>query len=145
MATLQYAKSPKAALKTLQSGIKHSPQAHTLRLLLARAYQTLQQPKLALSALTEYQPDIAFNEEYYALQGSLAQQLNEHDTAYRTYYLLVAYQPKQSQWWLGLAVALDQQQNYPDALKAYRKAQDFAKLSPSVSAFVQQRISQIRN
>ena len=37
----------------------------------------------ALEVLKGFQPDIAFNTDYYALQGALAQALANYDVAYR--------------------------------------------------------------
>lgn len=145
LAWLQLKNSPEFAIQTLKQGLSYSPDAHTLRLLLAKVYQTTEQPELALSVLTENPPDIVFNPDFYALQGTLAQQLGNTDIAYQSYYQLAAYQPNDSRWWLGLGVALDQQSNFIDAVQAYRKVQRLTNATPAVLAFVKQRIAELEN
>ena len=145
LAWLQLKNSPEFAIQTLKQGLSHSPDAHTLRLLLAKVYQTTEQPQLALTVLTDNPPDIVFNPDFYALQGALAQQLGDTDIAYQSYYQLAAYQPNDSRWWLGLGVALDQQSNFTDAVEAYRRVQRLTNATPSVLAFVRQRITELEN
>ena len=131
------------AESTLLAALNVTPEAHSARLMLARLYVDQQKTTQALALLRVFQPDIAFNADYYALQGALAQQAEAYELAYSSYYKLAIFQPTEPKWWLGLAVALDSGSQVSDARDAYRKAMQLTGLPPATQRFIQQRLSVI--
>ena len=96
----------------------------------------------ALQTLSELEPMVSRNLDYYATRAALAQELEQPAVAARSYQQLVVVQPGEARWWLGLAIAMDKQGRALAALDAYRKALTLP-LSPASRQFVQQRIGQL--
>lgn len=130
-----------SAMDVLGKGIETTNNAHSLRLMLAQLYVSEDARAEALEVLKGFQPDIAFNTDYYALQGALAQALEDYDVAYASYYKLSLFAPKQGKWWLGLAAALDSQGESQDSKQAYQRALRLGRFSQGTETFILQRIS----
>ncbi len=130
-----------SAMDVLDEGIEITNNAHSLRLMLAQLYVSEDARPEALEVLKGFQPDIAFNADYYALQGALAQALEDYDVAYTSYYKLSLFDPKQGKWWLGLAAALDSLGDSQDSREAYQRALRFGRFTKATESFILQRIS----
>src|SRR3546814_1735716 len=73
--------------------------------------------------------------------GSLATQAGRYQDAAQAYRRLLARDGSQSRWWLGLAVALDNQGDAIAARTAYQGALDAGHLEQKAEQFVHQRLA----
>ena len=130
------------AQQVLADGIRLAPAQANFRLMLARVALAGGNKAQALQTLSELEPMVSRNLDYYATRAALAQELEQPAVAARSYQQLVVVQPGEARWWLGLAIAMDKQGRVLAALDAYRKALTLP-LSPASRQFVQQRIGQL--
>lgn len=130
------------AQQVLTDGIRLAPAQANFRLMLARVVLASGNKAQALQTLSELEPMVSRNLDYYATRAALAQELEQPAVAARSYQQLVVVQPGEARWWLGLAIAMDKQGRALAALDAYRKALTLP-LSPASRQFVQQRIGQL--
>ena len=130
------------AQQVLADGIRLAPAQANFRLMLARVALAGGNKAQALQTLSELEPMVSRNLDYYATRAALAQELEQPAVAARSYQQLVVVQPSEARWWLGLAIAMDKQGRVLAALDAYRKALTLP-LSPASRQFVQQRIGQL--
>ena len=130
------------AQQVLADGIRLAPAQANFRLMLARVTLASGNKAQALQTLSELEPMVSRNLDYYATRAALAQELEQPAVAARSYQQLVVVQPSEARWWLGLAIAMDKQGRALAALDAYRKALTLP-LSPASRQFVQQRIGQL--
>ena len=130
------------AQQVLADGIRLAPAQANFRLMLARVALAGGNKARALQTLSELEPMVSRNLDYYATRAALAQELEQPAVAARSYQQLVVVQPGEARWWLGLAIAMDKQGRVLAALDAYRKALPLP-LSPASRQFVQQRIGQL--
>lgn len=124
----------------LRQGLDLAPDRIDLRLMLGRLLHRQQKTSELYNVLKVVRPSVEQHSEYLSLLAMAAQQLNHHQEASELYGLLASYEPEQSRWWLGIAVASDKMQNVPLALDSYRRVQDLNQLPVSVMEFVKQRI-----
>ncbi|MDD9177562.1 MULTISPECIES: tetratricopeptide repeat protein [Aliivibrio] len=122
----------------LQQGIRLNNDSIDLRLALASLLQKEEQPEAALSAL-EYIP-LGASVDYLATRGGLAQKLKLMDLAEESYQMLVATDPDNGRWWLGLAIVYERNAQVKNALKTYKVALTTPGLSRSSQVFVRDRI-----
>ncbi|MDX1636214.1 MAG: MSHA biogenesis protein MshN, partial [Marinobacter sp.] len=111
-----------------------------LRLLKARAHLALGNADQALAALEESVPPVSQNPEYLVTLAALLQQEGRHNDAVGRWAELVAYNDSQAAWWVGLASALEADQQTGGALRAYRQALALSDLSPTLADFCRQRL-----
>lgn len=139
LAALLYGrKQPQKALRVLQQGIELNKNSELLRVTLSKLLVREKQPEAALAVL-EYIPETA-SSEYIAMRGALSQQQIHSNLATESYLMLVAQEPNNGRWWLGLAISYDQAAKPSEALKAYKKALVRVGVSASSQQFVRQRI-----
>lgn len=97
----------------------------------------------AIGLLESQLANAANNENYRALLAGLYQREQlyaQATTAYRN--LLQNFTPKPA-YWLGLALALDAQDQIPAATQSYRKVLDFEQIEPEVKEYTLGRIAQL--
>ena len=139
LAALLYGrKQPQKALRVLQQGIELNKNSELLRVTLSKLLVREKQPEAALAVL-EYIPETA-SSEYIAMRGALSQQQIHSNLATESYLMLVAQEPNNGRWWLGLAISYDQAAQSSEALKAYKNALVRVGVSASSQQFVRQRI-----
>ena len=146
MTVAQCAAALQAGRDTLQQvlaeGIRLAPMRADFRLMQARLAMASGNKALALQTLSDQEPAVASNLDYYATRAALAQELEQPAIASRSYQQLVIAQPAEARWWLGLGISLDKQGRALAALDAYHKALNLP-LSSASRQFVQQRIGQL--
>lgn len=120
--------------------IEQNPQA---RLLKARWYMANGLEQNAVQLLESDLPVFEFNVEYYELLASYYQQFGEPEQAITIYSDLIRSDSQRSDWWAGLAIALDRAGQYQDALTAYKQALQLPGLGVNVQQFVEQRVKQL--
>lgn len=130
------------AQQVLAEGIRLAPMRADFRLMQARLAMASGNKALALQTLSDQEPSVASNLDYYATRAALAQELEQPAIASRSYQQLVIAQPAEARWWLGLGISLDKQGRSLAALDAYHKALNLP-LSSASRQFVQQRIGQL--
>ena len=130
------------AQQVLAEGIRLAPMRADFRLMQARLAMASGNKAQALQTLSDLEPAVASNLDYYATRAALAQELEQPAIASRSYQQLVIAQPTEARWWLGLGISLDKQGRALAALDAYHKALNLP-LSSASRQFVQQRIGQL--
>lgn len=130
------------AQQVLAEGIRLAPTRADFRLMQARLAMASGNKAQALQTLSDLEPSVASNLDYYATRAALAQELEQAAIASRSYQQLVIAQPTEARWWLGLGISLDKQGRALAALDAYHKALDLP-LSSASRQFVQQRVGQL--
>ena len=130
------------AQQVLAEGIRLAPTRADFRLMQARLAMASGNKAQALQTLSDLEPSVASNLDYYATRAALAQELEQAAIASRSYQQLVIAQPTEARWWLGLGISLDKQGRALAALDAYHKALNLP-LSSASRQFVQQRIGQL--
>jgi MSHA biogenesis protein MshN len=142
LASLLFAQGQdKQAAKILQQGLDNHPRRSDLRLMLARLHVQQQHDEQAFSLLEGFEPSVETQGEYWAYRGALAQRLSKYTLAKKDYLQLTRSDPSKASWWLGLAIAQDRLGHKPEALEAYRKANDKDQLSAAVLTFMRRRMA----
>jgi hypothetical protein len=114
-----------------------------LREIKARWYATQGMLGAALQTLNSARPEVGEYPEYYALMASYYQQEGQFAEAVDTYSLLLEQNSDIADWWVGMAIGLDQMQRYNDAVLAYRQALALPNLKSSLASFSQSRLQQL--
>lgn len=131
------------ASAVLAQGILLYPQQFEFALLLARVHQAKGDGVEALASLELIPDDHELARQKWLAQTDLAQKQGQFALAEQAYRKLLQQEPRQGKWWMGLAYALDSQQQYHHARQAYRTALTHAGLSSQATAFVEQRLTQL--
>tara|TARA_B100000446_G_scaffold39220_2_gene34554 strand:- start:184 stop:1743 length:1560 start_codon:yes stop_codon:yes gene_type:complete len=96
----------------------------------------------ALRALQSQSPLVAEDPSYHALKAGVLHKLGQHQAAVVVYRDLLRRDQSNATYWLGLAVALDAD-NQKGALAAFQRVQQFASGSESFLPYVRSRIGQL--
>lgn len=127
------------AIQILRDGLVSVPGQPAWVELLARVLDGSGQRLQAIDLLvSQGTPD---NGNQQALLGALATQAGRYQDAAQAYRRLLARDGSQSRWWLGLAVALDNQGDAMAARTAYQGALDAGHLEAKAEQFVRQRLA----
>lgn len=78
--------------------------------------------------------------DYIALQAAVAQRLSRHSRAVNFYMQALEIQPKNSAWWMGLAISLETLDKKDAAAGAYAAAIDSGQLNSKLLAYVNSRL-----
>lgn len=144
LAALHYGQGQLAkASEVLQQGMLLFPQQLDFALLLARVQQAAGQADLALVTLANIPDTHLLARQKWMAQSDLAQKLGQFSVSEQAYRQLLQQDPQQAKWWMGLAYALDSQQQFTQARQAYRTALGHRGLSAQASAFIEQRLTQL--
>ena len=130
-----------AAQQLLAPALSANAEALELRQLLARTQLNLGRAAEAQQLLAARQPELSAHTDYYAMLAALEQQLGKHTAAAQHYDELLNVDNSIAPWWLGLALALDNQQQTREAVAAYRRALALTNLPLAARTFAQQRLS----
>lgn len=131
------------ASAVLAQGILLYPQQFEFALLLARVQQAKGDGVEALASLELIPDDHELARQKWLAQTDLAQKQGQFALAEQAYRKLLQQEPRQGKWWMGLAYALDSQQQYHHARQAYRTALTHTGLSSQATAFIEQRLTQL--
>ncbi len=135
---IQYAQLNKAGELIDQLLLTHT-QNEQLKLLRSQIWLKQKQPQKALDmlhSLTQTQPD----EYFLSLEAAAFQQKGDHSNALYRYQTLTVLAPNKAEYWLGLGIASERQQQTEQALEAYREALSKSTLAPAVVNYIQNRI-----
>ncbi len=128
-----------ALLKWLPAQLQARPFDAELRELLARGQLQLGDQDSAIATLQQNAPPLQRHTAYHALLAALYQQVNDWSASAATYRQLIAVQPGQGVWQLGLAIALEQLDQPAQAGRHYRLALQGQGLDESARRFASER------
>ncbi|MGV0056305.1 tetratricopeptide repeat protein [Stutzerimonas sp. 381-2] len=128
-----------ALLKWLPAQLQARPFDAELRELLARGQLQLGDQDSAIATLQQNAPPLQRHTAYHALLAALYQQVNDWSASAATYRQLIAVQPGQGAWQLGLAIALEQLDQPAQAGRHYRLALQRQGLDESARRFATER------
>ena len=126
-------------LKWLPAQLQARPFDAELRELLARGQLQLGDQGAAIATLQQSAPPLQRHTAYHALLAALYQQVNDWSASAATYRQLIAVQPGQGAWQLGLAIALEQLDQPAQAGRHYRLALQGQGLDESARRFATER------
>jgi len=128
------------ASELLRNGLILSPGHRTFSKLYARSLMQLQQDKRAIVVLQEHAPPIKSDPEYYAILAALYQRQKDHASAVQTYQKIVAIQPRNGVWWVGLGISLEALGESKQASLAYFQARKSGNLQSEIAHFTNNRL-----
>ncbi|HEY7885141.1 MAG TPA: tetratricopeptide repeat protein [Cellvibrionaceae bacterium] len=101
------------------------------------------EPATALSVLERAAVGETRNEPCRTLLAGLYQRTGQYEAAESHYRRLLEDFGERGRFWLGLALALDEQQAYAAASAVYRRVLQSGDVAPELAAFAQQRLQQL--
>ena len=107
----------------------------------ARVFIKRGQLSQARERLQRNEPPLAEAGEYYSLLAGIQHQLGDYRAAQALYRRLVDLWPRESAYWLGLAVTLDALHNDSGALQAFRYARLHGGSKSTAGNYIDQRIA----
>lgn len=126
-------------LEWLPAQLQSRPFDAELRMLLARGQLQSGDKQTALATLVQNAPSLASDPGYHALLAALQQQVGDWAGSAAVYRQLVALQPQQAAWQLGLAIALEQIDQPARAARHYRLAAQGQGLDDNSRRFAAER------
>lgn len=126
-------------LEWLPAQLQKRPFDAELRTLLARGQLQSGDKQTALATLAQNAPSLASDPGYHALLAALQQQVGDWTGSAAVYRQLVAFQPQQAAWQLGLAIALEQIDQPSRAARHYRLAAQGLGLDDNSRRFAAER------
>ena len=130
------------AAEILKQGISLSPEYMPYREIYARTFMAQNQIPEAIMMLNNDAPELNRYPGYYALLAGLYQKNEQHEHAASIYLKLIKKTPKQSQWWLGMAISLEKLGKMAEAKSAYIKARKL-KLPAKLMRYVDSRLQKM--
>ena len=124
----------------LNAPLERSPK---LRQIKARWYAQKGEYNLALYTLNSDLPQIETYPEYYVLLAAYYQRYGSAAEAKQAYSSLVDYDETVADWWAGLGLASDRNNEKAKAIYAYQQALEIKGLSPELFNFVKPRLKQL--
>ncbi|WP_285163459.1 tetratricopeptide repeat protein [Shewanella goraebulensis] len=131
------------AEQILAQGVAQFPEEVELAILKAKVENASFSPIKALTTLDGVSDSSDWARDKWILQSDIAQKNGRFELAESAYRSLITVEPSQARWWMGLAYALDSQQQYPQAADAYRKALSYRGLSTGAMTYIEQRLIQL--
>jgi len=128
-----------ALLAWLPAQLAARPFDAELRELLARGQLQVGDKAAAIATLQQNAPELQRNAGYHALLAALYQQAGDWSASAATYRRLIAARPNQGAWQLGLAIALEQLDQAPQAARHYHLALRGQGLDGSARQFAAER------
>ncbi|WP_150914377.1 tetratricopeptide repeat protein [Marinobacter halotolerans] len=115
-----------------------------LRMLRARALHASGELDAAVATLESNVPAVAELPAYRVTLATLLQQQGQGQEAAAQWAELIAWDDSRAPWWVGLAIALEDQGEVRGAARAYRQAAELPGLPPSLADYVQRRLASLR-
>ncbi len=131
------------AEQILAQGVQQFPEEIELAILKAKVENASFSPMKALDTLEAISDNNDWARDKWILQSDIAQKNSRYELAESAYRSLITIEPSQARWWMGLAYALDSQQQYSQAADAYTKALSYRGLSTGAMTYIEQRLIQL--
>lgn len=132
---------PAQALAWLPTTVTHDDPL--LRLLRARALLSLGRTSESVAALESRVPPVAGHPEYLVTLATLLQQQGRFSDAALRWSELIAYDNGRSSWWVGLAIALESDQQPGSARRAYQQALALPDLPLALADYCTERLNSL--
>ncbi|MFT5578956.1 MAG: tetratricopeptide (TPR) repeat protein [Paraglaciecola psychrophila] len=120
-----------------------NPQHIGLLQLEARLLMATARAEQAQQLLLSQQPPVAEYPAYYELLALAARQYQDFELAQHSYQQLLASDPGRGDWWVGLAVVLDEQALPQQALQAYSRGLRTQRIGADLASYARQRVMSI--
>lgn len=98
----------------------------------------------ALDLLQLAPPLLANNPDYHAFIAALYQRQGKAQYAEKLYEQLLAVQPNNAKWWMGLGIALESMGKTTLAMEAYVRAGNSGQLNPELKMYAQSRVQTLQ-
>lgn len=115
-----------------------------LRQIKARWYVQQGKPNLALYTLNSDLPSVEKYPEYYILLAAYYQRYGSAKKTQEIYSILVEHDENVADWWAGLGLASDRNNELEKAVYAYQQALELSGLSAELLNFVEPRLIQLQ-
>jgi MSHA biogenesis protein MshN len=132
------------AIRKLQDGLSLDKRQAGLAMMLARLQVEQGDLRPAVETLQRTLPDAAERADYQAFLAALFQRDARHREAVDHYLIALRKSPQNGIWWMGLAISLQAENRLSEARDAFGRAKASSTLSPELSAFVDQKLNQLR-
>lgn len=132
------------ALALLEAGVAASPQRPMSYQYLARLHIERGAEAEALALMEGAPPAVRQDSDVAALLAAVYQRGGRHTDAIRAFQAALGTRPREGRWWVGLAISLEAQQQWPAARDAYERARA-ANLDPRLREYSEQRLAILRN
>lgn len=131
------------AIVSLEDSLQLIPRNSLLTRALANLLLKNKQGKEALNLLLNINSHAVKDERLLNLLAAAYQQNKLAFKAGESYKKLLDINPDKAEYWLGLAVSLEDQKRNNDALVAYRKSLNLHGLKPAVISYIKQRMNSL--
>jgi MSHA biogenesis protein MshN len=128
----------------LQEGLSLNPDQSVYAMLLARIQVERGDLQGAHDILSKHAGSAAGDAEYHAFDAAVLQRLGRHKEAVASYQEALKVAPRAGLWWMGMGISLQADNRGAEALDSYRRAKAVGGLSPTLVAFVDQRMKQLQ-
>lgn len=132
------------ALTLLQEGVRIAPEQSGFVMALARLQVEAGDRKSGLQTLEQGAKYAVDDAEYHGFYAALLQRDSRHEEAVSHYLTALRGDPANNSWLVGLGISLQAQDKVADAREAFERARQSGQLSPELSAFVDQRLKQLK-
>jgi MSHA biogenesis protein MshN len=109
----------------------------------ARVYLQTNRVSQAVDLLMMSKPSLDNNTAYYELLGLAARQNKQYQLSLQAYRGLLNVDSSRGDWWVGMAIALDQGGELSQAREAYRQGINSSDLTTTLRQYAQQRLAVI--
>jgi len=131
------------AVKRLQEGLALDPQQTGLAMILARLQVEHTDVRAAIDTLQRSLPHATDRADYSAFLAALLQRQGRNREAIEHYGAALRLSPQNGVWWMGIGISLQAESRFAEAREAFGRARATNSLTPELSAFVEQRLSQL--
>ena len=146
LATLLLATGRNAEAQVLlEQGVAFVPGYPEFALMLARIQVERGQETAALAMLEQASSRTNGDVDISSFIAALHQRAGRHAEAAQRYQQVLAVRPLEGRGWVGLAISLEAQQNWPAAREAYARALNGTQLTPELTRYAEQRLTALRN
>ena len=132
------------AVRVLKDGLQFDTSQTGMAMILARLQVEKGDTRAAVATLQQSLPHATHKSDYQAFLAALYQREKRHREAITHYQQALRNAPDNGVWWMGYGISLQAEGRIADARTAYIHARDTERLSPSLRAFVEQRLSQLQ-
>ncbi len=132
------------ATTLLREGLKLAPEQSGFSMTLARLQLDASDSPAAMATLEQGLKAAGDEPQYNAFYAVLLQRAQRHEDAVRHYLVALRSDPMMPTWLVGIGISLQAQGNNASAAEAFQRALDGGQLTPQLSQFVEQRLSQLK-
>ena len=129
------------AEKVVTTGLTLHPDYPPFVKLAARLMMERGEFHQAIALLENKPPTIEEYPDYHALLAALYQRADQAPAAAALYKQLLALEPDNAKWWVGLGVALDTVGDKTQAFEAFSTAKGIGGLSPALTDYLESRLT----